>query len=158
MVALLAYLDANGFANYIASGGGRDFMRPISQELYGVPRQRVIGSSTTLTWEPDEQGGRIVRKPEMDVLDDGRPSRCGSGAGSGAGRSWPPATPSATSRCCGSPAAPPARGWGCWCCTTTPSASSTTSPGPSAPLRRPTPRDGRWSASRTTGRPCSTAD
>ena len=46
-------------------------MRPISQELYGVPRQRVIGSSTTLTWEPDEQGGRIVRKPEMDVLDDG---------------------------------------------------------------------------------------
>jgi phosphoserine phosphatase len=71
MVELLAYLDANGFANYIASGGGRDFMRPISQELYGVPRQRVIGSSTTLAWEPDEQGGRIVRKPEMDVLDDG---------------------------------------------------------------------------------------
>jgi len=71
MVELLGYLDANGFANYIASGGGRDFMRPISQELYGVPRQRVIGSSTTLAWEPDEEGGRIVRKPEADVLDDG---------------------------------------------------------------------------------------
>jgi len=35
MVELLAYLDANGFSNYITSGGGRDFMRPISQELYG---------------------------------------------------------------------------------------------------------------------------
>ena len=71
MVELLEYLEANGFANYIASGGGRDFMRPISQELYGVPRQRVIGSSTSLAYEQDEHGGRIVRKPELDVLDDG---------------------------------------------------------------------------------------
>jgi len=71
MVELLEHLEANGFANYIASGGGRDFMRPISQELYGVPRQRVIGSSTSLAYEQDEHGGRIVRKPELDVLDDG---------------------------------------------------------------------------------------
>jgi phosphoserine phosphatase len=71
MVELLGYLEANGFTNYIASGGGRDFMRPISQEVYGVPRERVIGSSTTLAWEPGESGGRIVRKPEADVLDDG---------------------------------------------------------------------------------------
>jgi hypothetical protein len=46
-------------------------MRPISQEVYGVPRQRVIGSSTSLAWEPGEGGGRIVRRPEVDVLDDG---------------------------------------------------------------------------------------
>jgi phosphoserine phosphatase len=71
MVELLGYLEANGFTNYIASGGGRDFMRPISQELYGIPRQRVIGSSTALAWEPDEAGGKVVRKPEADVLDDG---------------------------------------------------------------------------------------
>jgi phosphoserine phosphatase len=71
MVELLGYLDAAGFRNYIASGGGRDFMRPISQELYGVPRQRVIGSSVSLAYQPDEGGGRIVRKPEADVLDDG---------------------------------------------------------------------------------------
>ena len=71
MVELLAYLETNGFSNYIASGGGRDFMRPISQEVYGIPRQRVIGSSTTLAYQPDEGGGRIIRKPELDVLDDG---------------------------------------------------------------------------------------
>src|SRR4029453_14549529 len=71
MVELLGYLEANGFANYIASGGGRDFMRPISQEVYGVPRERVIGSSTSLAWQPDGAGGRIVRKPELDVVDDG---------------------------------------------------------------------------------------
>jgi phosphoserine phosphatase len=71
MVELLEYLEANGFANYIASGGGRDFMRPISQELYGVHRERVIGSSTTLAYESGEGGGRILRKPEADILDDG---------------------------------------------------------------------------------------
>jgi phosphoserine phosphatase len=71
MVELLAYLEANGFSNYIASGGGRDFMRPVSQQVYGVPRQRVIGSSTSLTYEPGEGGGRLVRKPEADVVDDG---------------------------------------------------------------------------------------
>jgi phosphoserine phosphatase len=71
MVELLRYLEANGFGNYIASGGGRDFMRPIGQEVYGVPRERLIGSSTSLAWEPGEGGGRIVRKPELDVLDDG---------------------------------------------------------------------------------------
>jgi hypothetical protein len=83
MVELLGYLEANGFRNYIASGGGRDFMRPISQEVYGVPRQRVIGSSTTLAWEPAEGGGRIVRKPELDVLDDGpaKPARIWSRVG-----------------------------------------------------------------------------
>jgi hypothetical protein len=71
MVELLGYLEANGFRNYIASGGGRDFMRPISQELYGVPRQRVIGSSVSLAWNDDGHGGTIVHKPEADVLDDG---------------------------------------------------------------------------------------
>ncbi len=49
MVQLLGYLAANGFANYITSGGGRDFMRPVTQELYGIPRERVIGSSSTIT-------------------------------------------------------------------------------------------------------------
>jgi phosphoserine phosphatase len=71
MVELLGYLEAGGFRNYIASGGGRDFMRPISQELYGVPRQRVIGSSVSLAWNDDGRGGTIVHKPEVDVLDDG---------------------------------------------------------------------------------------
>ena len=71
MVELLRYLEENGFSNYIASGGGRDFMRPISDELYGIPRDRVIGSSTALDYVGDENGGEIMRKPEADVLDDG---------------------------------------------------------------------------------------
>jgi phosphoglycolate phosphatase-like HAD superfamily hydrolase len=71
MVELLGYLEANGFSNYIASGGGRDFMRPISQDVYGIPRERVIGSSSTFAYTSDEHGGTITHRPEADYLDDG---------------------------------------------------------------------------------------
>jgi phosphoserine phosphatase len=71
MVELLGYLEASGFTNYIASGGGRDFMRPISQEVYGIPRERVIGSSAALDYTSDERGGMITHKAEADYLDDG---------------------------------------------------------------------------------------
>src|SRR3954447_6768800 len=56
MVELLRYLEAHGFVTYIASGGDRDFMRPIAGELYGIPPERVIGSALGLTWS--EQDGR----------------------------------------------------------------------------------------------------
>jgi phosphoserine phosphatase len=70
MVELLDYLAANGFTNYIASGGGRDFMRPISREVYGIPREHVIGSSAALAYSSDG-GGTITHKAEADYLDDG---------------------------------------------------------------------------------------
>ena len=66
------YLRANGFANYIASGGGRDFMRPISDEVYGIPREaghrqrrgaRLHARTST--------GGAITRQAAADYLDDG---------------------------------------------------------------------------------------
>jgi phosphoglycolate phosphatase-like HAD superfamily hydrolase len=71
MIELLALLAANGFANFIVSGGGRDFMRPISQEVYGIPRERVIGSATALAYTSDKRGGTITHTPAPDYLDDG---------------------------------------------------------------------------------------
>jgi phosphoglycolate phosphatase-like HAD superfamily hydrolase len=71
MIELLAYLEANGFANYIVSGGGRDFMRPITDDVYGIPRERVIGSAAALAYEPDDRGGTISHTPRPDYLDDG---------------------------------------------------------------------------------------
>ena len=71
MIQLLTYLRANGFANYIASGGGRDFMRPISDEVYGIPRESVIGSAVALAYAPDDGGGSIVRQQAADYIDDG---------------------------------------------------------------------------------------
>jgi hypothetical protein len=61
IVELLLYLDAHGFTNYIASGGDRDFMRPVTEELYAIPSERVIGSSNALQWTDDEHGGMVRR-------------------------------------------------------------------------------------------------
>jgi len=71
MIDLLDYLAANGFTNYIVSGGGRDFMRPISDDVYGIPRERVIGSAAILVYESNERGGTITHKAEAEYLDDG---------------------------------------------------------------------------------------
>jgi hypothetical protein len=71
MIELLGYLEANGFTSYIASGGDRDFMRPVTQAVYGIPSERVIGSSNALRYEPAEHGGSIIHLSEPDVFDDG---------------------------------------------------------------------------------------
>ena len=71
MVELLRYLDANGFSNYIASGGGRDFMRPLSEEMYGIPPRPGDRQFDRARLPADDDGGSIMRKPEADVLDDG---------------------------------------------------------------------------------------
>jgi phosphoserine phosphatase len=71
MVELLDALRTNGFSTFIASGGGRDFMRPISNEVYGIPREGVIGSAVTLAYAPDDTGGAIIRQTAADYLDDG---------------------------------------------------------------------------------------
>ena len=75
MVELLRYLEANGFATYIASGGDRDFMRPFAGELYGIPPERVIGSSlgprlparTTHAAALQVEDGVLRRRPEKPV-------------------------------------------------------------------------------------------
>lgn len=67
MVELLRYLEANGFTNYIASGGGRDFMRPVTMSMYGVPPERVIGSSVGL----DFVDGQLRTTATPEFLNDG---------------------------------------------------------------------------------------
>jgi len=71
MLELLRYLESKGFTNYIVSGGGRDFMRGFADELYSVPRQRVIGSTVAYHYLESEDGGEIVQQAELDVIDDG---------------------------------------------------------------------------------------
>ena len=46
-------------------------MRPISQEMYGIPRDRVIGSSSQLAYRSDDAGGTITHTAAPEYLDDG---------------------------------------------------------------------------------------
>ncbi|OBB57909.1 acid phosphatase [Mycobacterium sp. 852013-51886_SCH5428379] len=68
MVELLRYLEANEFTCYIVSGGGRDFIRPIAQAIYGIPAERVIGSAQGLKFS---ESGDLLIQPTLDVFDDG---------------------------------------------------------------------------------------
>jgi hypothetical protein len=71
MIDLLRYLEGHGFVNYIASGGDRDFMRVVTDDLYGVPAERVVGSSNALCYMPDADCGQIAYLARPDVFDDG---------------------------------------------------------------------------------------
>ena len=71
MVELLRYLEAHGFTTYIASGGDRDFMRPITEEVYGIPAERIIGTSAGLRYRGDDTGGSVVYQAKLDGFDDG---------------------------------------------------------------------------------------
>jgi len=70
MLELLALLKANGFKNYIVSGGGVEFMRPWTERVYGIPPEQVVGSSIQTKFE--RRGGTAVlaRLPEIDFIDD----------------------------------------------------------------------------------------
>jgi hypothetical protein len=72
MVELLRFLEANGFVPYIASGGDRDFMRPVAGDLYGIPPERIIGSSVATEYrESDDDRREVMYKTEMEFFDDG---------------------------------------------------------------------------------------
>lgn len=71
MVELLAYLRANGFATYIVSGGGVEFMRPWAERVYGVPPEQVIGSSIRTRFEVRAGQPVLARLPEVEFIDDG---------------------------------------------------------------------------------------
>jgi len=71
MIELLRYLEAHDFATYIASGGDRDFMRLITQKMYGIPGERVVGSSSALRFQEDDRCGALVYQEAHEVFDDG---------------------------------------------------------------------------------------
>ncbi len=68
MVELIRLLEANGFGVYICTGGGRDFVRAVSEQVYGLPRDHVIGSASTLEY----RDGDIYRTAGVEQpIDDG---------------------------------------------------------------------------------------
>jgi phosphoserine phosphatase len=70
MLELLAYLRANGFKNFIVSGGGIEFMRPWTEQVYGIPPEQVIGSSIKTKFEMRDGKPVLMRLPELNFNDD----------------------------------------------------------------------------------------
>jgi len=71
MRELLDYLRTHNFQTFIVSGGGVEFMRPMTEKAYGIPSQQVIGSSIKTQYAIENDQPVLKRLPEIDFIDDG---------------------------------------------------------------------------------------
>jgi hypothetical protein len=71
MLELLTYLRANAFKTFIVSGGGIDFIRIFSEQVYDIPTQQIVGSSGKTKFEKQNGKWVLMRLPQIDFIDDG---------------------------------------------------------------------------------------
>ncbi len=70
MLELIDYLHSNEFRVFIVSGGGIDFLRVFSQDVYDIPPERVVGSSIGARFEMREGIPVVIKTPELAFVDD----------------------------------------------------------------------------------------
>ncbi len=70
MLEVLDYLRDNGFKTFIVSGGGIEFMRPWTEDVYGIPPEQVVGSSIKTEFKIEDGAPVLMRLPEIDFIDD----------------------------------------------------------------------------------------
>lgn len=70
MLELMDYLRANGFKTFIVSGGGIEFMRPWTEEIYGIPPEQVVGSSIVTEYKIIDGVPSLMRSPKIAFIDD----------------------------------------------------------------------------------------
>ncbi|WP_193141134.1 HAD family phosphatase [Meridianimarinicoccus sp. MJW13] len=70
MLELLDYLRDNDFETFIVSGGGIEFMRPWTEEVYDIPPQQVVGSSITTEFKMVDGKPVLMRTDKIDFIDD----------------------------------------------------------------------------------------
>ena len=70
MQEALRYLRDNGYKTYIVTGGGQDFVRTYSQEVYGIPPEQVVGSAGGLSYSYSQDGKPILTKEPKLLLSD----------------------------------------------------------------------------------------
>ena len=70
MLEVLKYLRANGYKTYIVTGGGQDFVRVYSEQVYGIPPEQVVGSAGGTKYGYDQSGKPILTKEPKLLLND----------------------------------------------------------------------------------------
>ncbi|MFK4874968.1 HAD family hydrolase [Novosphingobium sp. ZW T3_23] len=67
---LMEYLRQNGFRVFIVSGGGIDLIRAFSEEVYGIARSQVVGSSVRTRMEVSDGKIGLLKLAELQSFDD----------------------------------------------------------------------------------------
>jgi len=70
MQELLKYLRANGFKTWIVTGGGQDFVRVYSEQVYGIPPEQVVGTAAGTKYGYDKDGKPFLTKEPELLLND----------------------------------------------------------------------------------------
>jgi hypothetical protein len=70
MIELLKYLRANGYKTYIVTGGGQDFVRVYSEQVYGIPSEQVVGTAGATSYGYDKNGRPFLTKDPKLLLND----------------------------------------------------------------------------------------
>jgi hypothetical protein len=70
MLEVLQYLRGNGFKTYIVTGGGQDFVRVYSQQVYGIPPEQVVGTVGGTKFGYDKDGRPFLTKEPKLLLND----------------------------------------------------------------------------------------
>ena len=70
MLEVLQYLRANGYKTYIVTGGGQDFVRVSSQQLYGIPPEQVVGTASGTKYGYGKDGKPFLTKEPKLLLND----------------------------------------------------------------------------------------
>jgi phosphoglycolate phosphatase-like HAD superfamily hydrolase len=68
MLEVLQYMRDNGYKTYIVTGGGQDFVRVYSQQLYGIPPEQVVGSMGGTKFGYDKAGKPFLTKEPKLLL------------------------------------------------------------------------------------------
>jgi phosphoglycolate phosphatase-like HAD superfamily hydrolase len=72
MQEVLKYFRANGYKTYIVTGGGQDFVRVYSEEVYGIPPEQVVGTAGGTKFGYDKDGKPVLTKEPNLLLNDDR--------------------------------------------------------------------------------------
>ena len=70
MQEVLTLLRSHGFKTFIVSGGGADFMRVWSEEVYGIPPEQVVGSTSRTQWELRDGVPQLIKTLDHLFIDD----------------------------------------------------------------------------------------
>ena len=70
MQEVLQYLRDNGYKTFIVTGGGQDFVRVYSEQVYGIPPEQVVGTAGGTKYGYGKDGKPFLTKEPKLLLND----------------------------------------------------------------------------------------
>ena len=70
MLEVLQYMRANGYRTYIVTGGGQDFVRVYSEQVYGIPPEQVVGTAAGTKYGYNRDRKPFLTKEPKLLLND----------------------------------------------------------------------------------------